>query len=198
MIAFLRGILVDIQEEAVIVDVNGIGYLVRVPASTVRGLPAPGGEVHLHTHLLWREDGPQLFGFASPLELKTFRHLLNVSGVGPKGALAVLSAIGPGDLCRALAEEDVSVLTRVPGVGRKTAQRIILELKDKLSAGAVDLTPGEPPGREEEAVAALMALGYGRDEARRAVRRSSPGGETLSVGEQVRAALQWLGGQKQS
>ncbi|OAT85735.1 Holliday junction DNA helicase RuvA [Desulfotomaculum copahuensis] len=197
MIAFLHGVLAAVRDDAVIINVNGVGYLVYVPASTLQVLPAHKGEVHLHTHLLWREDGPHLFGFVSTVELETFRYLLNVAGIGPKGALTVLSAITPAALARAVAEGDINVLTRVPGVGKKTAQRIILELKDKLPRQPGNVPDGGlPAGGEDDALAALLALGYGETEARRAIHRVSPDGGTSPPGELVRAALQWLGRQK--
>ncbi len=202
MIAFLSGNLVEVQEDGIIVDVNGVGYLVRVPLSMVSHLPPEGQPVRLYTHLLWREDGPALFGFSSRAELETFRCLLNVAGVGPRAALAILSAVTPGTLRRAVVEENETLLTTVPGVGKKTARRIILELKDKLpervfaSDGTDGIGGAGPLGHEEEAIAALVALGYGEVEARRALRQVRQQGASGTTGDLLRSALQWLGRQK--
>ncbi|NHM26068.1 Holliday junction branch migration protein RuvA [Desulfofundulus sp. TPOSR] len=202
MIAFLSGNLLEIQEDGIIVDVHGVGYLVRVPLSMVSLLPPKGQPVRLHTHLIWREDGPALFGFSSRVELETFRSLLNVAGVGPRAALAILSTVTPGTLRRAVVEENENILTAVPGIGKKTARRIILELKDKLADmvfeadGTDDTGETGTPGNEGEAVAALVALGYAQMEARRAVRQVRQQAASGSTEELLRSALQWLGRQK--
>ncbi|MBE3586686.1 Holliday junction branch migration protein RuvA [Desulfofundulus thermocisternus] len=201
MIAFLKGHLLEVQEDGIILDVNGVGYLVRVPLSMVSLLPPKGQPVQLYTHLVWREDGPALFGFSSRMELEAFRSLLNVAGVGPRAALAILSAVSPVTLRRAVLEENENILTAVPGIGKKTARRIILELKDKLAGLELEAGTGVgetalPPGGEEEAAAALVSLGYSQVEARRAVRQVSRQAAPGSVEDLLRLALQWLGRQK--
>ncbi|MGB9803925.1 Holliday junction branch migration protein RuvA [Desulfofundulus sp.] len=196
MIAFLSGKLVEIHEDSIVIDVHGVGYLVRIPLSMVSQLPPEGHPVRLYTHFLWREDGPALFGFSSRAELETFRRLLNVAGVGPRVALSILSVVTPAALSRAVAEENENLLTAVPGVGRKTARRIILELKDKLGDVTSVVGGSENTEDEGEAVAALMALGYGEVESRRAVRQVRQQVASGTTEDLLRSALQWLGRQK--
>ncbi len=196
MLAFLRGILHAVSGDCVIVDVNGVGYLAQVPLSTLSRLPPPGGEVVLHTSMVVREDGVSLYGFDTLESREIFRLLINVSGVGPKGALSLLSAITPGGLAAAVREEDAAILTGAPGIGKKIAQRIILELKDKFK-GDYPAAPGAPAARREgnsgDAVEALVALGFAAPQAVQAVDRA--GGE-LGAGaparELVRHALRLL------
>lgn len=194
MIAFIKGKLADVQAGAVVLDVGGIGYKVQVPLSLLHRLPAQGGEVMLHTHLAVREDSFNLYGFQEQSELDFFLKLLNVSGVGPKGALAILTIFPPGELGRAIINEDIISLTRVPGVGKKTAGRIVLELKDKVSGLAVEQDTGhDGGGREIDAVEALEALGYSAAEARRAVKEAhAQFDEKPPVAELVRNALRLL------
>lgn len=190
MIAYLCGRLVDVLEEGIVVEAGGIGYLVRVPWSLLRSLPPRGQEVRLYTHLLWKEEGPALYGFGSPADRELFHKLLGVGGIGPRGALAILSVLSPRELQRAVAEEDEAALTVVPGIGKKTARRLILELKDKLPRGQ----GGMPVGvEEEEAVAALLALGYGEAEARQAVREAVNQLGRQPAEEILRQALRLLG-----
>lgn len=194
MIAFIKGKLWEVQAGAVVLEAGGLGYQVQVPLSLLGKMPARGGEVMLHTHLVVREDGFSLYGFQEQSELEYFTKLLNVSGVGPKGALAILTLFTPGDLRRAILSEDITSLTRAPGVGKKTAGRIILELKDKLPGPAVDQDAGAfGAGGEIDAVAALEALGYSAAEARRAVQAVLPkdGGEPPAA-ELVKNALRLL------
>lgn len=193
MIAFIRGKLADIQAGSVIIDVGGIGYKVQVPLSPPYQLLAMGCEIMLHTSLVVRDDGFYLYGFQGENELAFFLKLLNVSGVGPKGALAVLSIYTPGELGRAIAGEDIALLTRAPGIGKKTAARIVLELKDKVS----DLFDEADPrnivsGRENDALEALEALGYSAVEARRALKEAQAGLVDPPVEELVRSALRLL------
>ncbi len=189
MIAFLRGRLASVDANQVVVDVGGVGYSLAVPAGTLDRLPATGREVTLHTSLQVREDAWSLYGFATPEERRAFELLVGVNGVGPRLALAVLSGLGPAGLAQAVLLEDAAALARVPGVGKKTAQRLILELRGKL--GGLDeagLAPAAPTAEAgpagggdafAEAAAALAALGYSGAEAARAVeaaRRRLPGG----------------------
>ncbi len=182
MIARLRGTVVSRAPEAVVLDVGGVGYLVQ---ATQRALAKArsGNEVALDTYLHVREDALQLYGFAEPAERELFELLLSVSGVGPKVALAILSNSTPGDLRRAIALEDETRFVAIPGIGKKTAQRIVLELKEKL--GAVDIA-GEAPAQELVARDALVELGYSVPEAERALAGTDP---ELPPEERVRQAL---------
>ena len=198
MLAFLRGALAAVEKETVIIEVNGIGFQLQVPASTLSRLPGLDAEVKLHTYLASREDGVSLYGFWGQDELAIFRLLLNVSGVGPKGAMGLLSTLGPQELRLAIARGDADGLTRAPGIGKKTAQRIILELKEKLareiSQMEIKADVKKAPSEEEDAVAALVALGYFESEARRAVRAAAEeGGGALPAASLVRSALKRLG-----
>ncbi|MFZ5631378.1 MAG: Holliday junction branch migration protein RuvA [Bacillota bacterium] len=197
MIAFLKGILHSVNGDSVIVDVNGVGYLVQVPLSALSGLPSPGREVTLHTLMLVREDGVNLYGFDTVEALEIFRLLLNVNGVGPRGALSLLSVITPRSLVVAVREENTGLLTRAPGIGKKSAQRIILELKDKFRAeeypGDPAMAAGGQDGETRDAVEALVSLGFGAPQAALAVGRAAKeleGGASLA--ELVRHALRHL------
>lgn len=171
MIAFLRGRLYDKQPNRLVVDVNGVGYDVAVPLSTFYGLGEAGSEVALRIHTHVREDALLLFGFATRLEQDLFEKLIAVSGIGPKVALSVLSGIEPPELTRAIQTADLARLTAIPGVGKKTAERIVLELKDRLPR-AVVTTPaddGPSPSMRDDLLSALMNLGYHRPLAEKAV-----------------------------
>ena len=164
MIARLAGTLVEKQVQRLIVDVQGVGYDVLVPLSTFYGVGEPGTPVTLRVHTHVREDALQLFGFLSPLEQQLFERLITVSGIGPKLALAVLSGIEPNDLVQAIRQGDVARLTRTPGVGRKTAERMVVELKDRLhDAGPPAGTADAPPAAgslRDDLLSALVNLGY--------------------------------------
>ncbi len=202
MIARLHGILIEKLAPHVIVDVNGVGYEVDVPLSTYYQLPALGERLTLWTHLSVREDAHQLFGFYDRDALQVFRILIKISGVGPKLALALLSGMEVDALSQCIAREDVATLTKIPGVGKKTAERLVIELRDKL--GKLDsirvVKKGEVPNAlplladpvspVEEAESALVALGYKPLEAQRAVKAvSAAHSETAEL---VRAALKGL------
>ncbi|MFA7468340.1 MAG: Holliday junction branch migration protein RuvA [Desulfotomaculaceae bacterium] len=196
MIAFLKGKLAAVEPESVVIDVGGVGYRVNVTAGCAAGLRG-FEDVQLHTHMIVREDDMQLYGFNTPGEITAFLLLLGVNGVGPKAALAVLSALTPRGLSRALALEDTGALTRVPGVGKKIAQRIILELKDKLGRFEPDsetIVTGEGGKNEvlDDAVNALIALGYSAGEAREVVRKVFNDGDTPDVQQLIRSALRFL------
>jgi holliday junction DNA helicase RuvA len=173
MIARLSGILVEKQATRLVVDVRGVGYDVQVPLSTFYHLPEPGGEVTLRIHTHVREDALSLFGFATELEQQLFERLIATSGIGPKLALAVLSGIDPADLVRAVQTGDIGRLTLIPGVGKKTAERIGLELKDRLpQALPADLAAGGAGGEmtvRADVLSALLNLGYHRPLAEKAV-----------------------------
>ncbi len=172
MIAHLRGTILEKQPNRVVVDVGGVGYDVAVPLSTFYGLAEPGGPVALRVHTHVREDALALFGFATALELDLFERLIGISGIGPKLALAVLSGIEPSELIGAIERGDLARLTAIPGVGKKTAERIVLELKDRLPKGHVAVAAAgapEAPALRDDLLSALMNLGYHRPLAERAV-----------------------------
>ena len=174
MISHLRGRLLEKQPNRVIVDVNGVGYDVHVPLSTFYEMAEPGAEIALRIHTHVREDALLLFGFATVLELQIFERLLSVSGIGPKLALAVLSGIEPNELVAAIRTANVARLTGIPGIGKKIAERIGLELKDKMASFLpADITtpPAETAGEtlRTDLLSALMNLGYHRPLAERAV-----------------------------
>lgn len=169
----------EIEEDTIVVECNGIGYGIRVPLSLLERLPAVGNEVKIHTYLQVKEDGIGLFGFLAKGDLKMFQQLLSVSGIGPKGALGVLSALTPDALRLAIVTGDAKAIARAPGIGNKTAQRVILELKDKISNEDLIMQAPVPNGSQaevssgaaREAVDALVALGYSGAEAAKAVKQ---------------------------
>jgi Holliday junction DNA helicase RuvA len=188
MIGRLVGRLVSKHPPQVVVDVGGVGYEVDVPMSTFFNLPATGETVTLHTHLAVREDAHVLYGFGSVDERAAFRRLIRISGVGARTALALLSGLSVADLAQAVAVQDTARLTKVPGIGKKTAERLLLELKGKLAeppAGAA----GVPAGSGADILNALVALGYSEKEALAAV-KSLPSG--VGVADGIRAALKAL------
>jgi len=189
MIGRLRGTLLAKQPPQVLVEAGGVGYEVDVPMSTLYALPALGAEVTLLTHLVVREDAQLLYGFATDRERSTFRELLRISGVGPKVALAVLSGLSTDDLARAVAMQDTALLTRVPGVGKKTAERLLLELKGRLADALPGVGSTVAGGASADVMAALVALGYNEREAAAAVKTLPDG---VSVEEGIRAALKAL------
>lgn len=173
MIAHLRGRIFDKQPNRIIVDVNGVGYDVAVPLSTFYGLGEAGADIALRIHTHVREDALLLYGFATRLEQELFEKLISVSGIGPKVALAVLSGIEPNDLIKAIQRGDLARLTAIPGVGKKTSERIVLELKDRLPLAAhTEVPAGGAPGPsdlEDDVLSALVNLGYNRPLAEKAV-----------------------------
>jgi Holliday junction DNA helicase RuvA len=174
MIAHLRGRLLEKHPNRVIVDVQGVGYEAHVPLSTFYELAEPGSEISLRIHTHVREDALLLYGFATLLELQIFERLINVSGIGPKLALAVLSGIEPNELVAAIRQANILRLTGIPGIGKKTAERISLELKDKMAAfvpAETAATPAAAAGEtlRTDVLSALMNLGYHRPLAERAV-----------------------------
>ena len=172
MIAYLHGRIVEKQPSRVIVDVGGVGYEVAVPLSTFYGLGEGGSDVVLRIHTHVREDALSLYGFATRIEQELFERLIGVSGIGPKLALAVLSGIEPPDLIRAVERADVARLTAIPGVGKKTSERIVLELRDRLPRGELGVAPGgsvPTPALADDVLSALINLGYHRPLAEKAV-----------------------------
>ena len=185
MIAYLRGQIFEKQPNRIIVDVSGTGYDVQVPLSTFYGLGEAGSEIALRIHTHVREEALALYGFATRLEQDLFERLIGISGIGPKLALAVLSGIEPAELIRAIERGDVARLTGIPGVGKKTSERIVLELKDRLprlqpatAASGVEVL--DPPALRDDVLSALMNLGYHRPLAEKAVEaaiKATPGGD---------------------
>ena len=187
-IARLTGVVVECGPDWLIVDVNGVGYLVHGPVDTVAGAKV-GAEIALHTHLSVRDDGMTLYGFASSDERSLFQTLIAVSGVGPKVALALLSVMTVDELSYAIASENAAALSRAPGVGKKLASRIALELRDKLTA---EPRPAGVSGDSSDVVAALMGLGYSQSEALDAVAKSDLPADA-PVEDKVRLALSYFG-----
>jgi len=190
VIGRLSGILALKQPPLVLVDVQGVGYEVDVPMSTFYQLPGIGEKVTLHTQLIVREDAHQLYGFLSEAERGVFRQLLKIAGVGARTALAVLSGLSVSDLVQAVTLQESGRLTRIPGIGKKTAERLLLELKDKMGTElAAGLPPNRPAPASSDVMHALLALGYNEREAVAAV-RTVPEGSSVSDG--IRQALKSL------
>lgn len=200
MIAFVRGRLALIEEDHVVVEVGGIGYQVYVSPSTLGKLPLEGKEILLYTYLNVKEDLMQLYGFLTKDELQVFKLIIGVSGIGPKGGLGILSQLSPDDLRFAVASKDVKAISAAPGIGKKTAEKLILELKDKLSIEDV-LNHGEKEPEkisnglgyevQSDVVQALTALGYGSTEALKAVKQVETDAE-CTVEEILKKALKHL------
>ena len=200
MIAFVKGNLADVESDRVIIDVGGIGYNVFVSSYTIGRLPLEGNVVKLYTYLNVKEDLMQLYGFLTKDELRIFKLLIGVNGIGPKGGLGILSYLTPDDLRFAVMANDVKAISAAPGIGKKTAEKLILELKDQLgtieTTEAVDaerITGNFTPSKEmqTEAFQALVALGYGSTEALRAVTNVMTDQEE-SVEEILKKALKFL------
>lgn len=189
MIGRLTGQLIEKRPPTVVVEVQGVGYEVDVPMSTFFQLPAIGSAVTLQTHLIVREDAHLLFGFATDQERQVFRQLLKISGVGARTALSLLSGMSVSELYQAVAAHDGARLTRIPGIGKKTAERLLLELRDKLSSGIGAAMPGGDAEVRSDALNALLALGYNDKEATHALGRIAP---QTPVQEAIRHALKLL------
>lgn len=171
MIGRLRGRLAEVADNVVLIDVRGVGYEVEVSAPALIMLTAATDEVELHTHLVVREDVQALFGFASAAERDLFRSLIKINGVGPKLGVTLLSAFAPDEFARCIAERDTATLKKVPGVGQRTAERLVVDLKDRLDTAfpAVAAVPEKPNGVALDAEQALVSLGYRGSEARGAI-----------------------------
>lgn len=202
MIGRLRGVLAEVSEEEALIDVGGVGYVVRCGARTLARLPAVGDEALLHVESQWsQEQGPRLYGFSTREERRAFTILLSIQGVGPKAALSVLDVLPPAELAAAVAREDKAAVARANGVGPKLALRIVVELKDKpISDGPVAAFHAQiapvpaKPSAAGEAVAALMGLGVNEPNARRVVDQAALRlGEDAEVQALIKAALQELG-----
>ncbi len=193
MIAGLKGTLQALGSDWAIVNVGGIGFQVYIPTPTLSTLGKMGEEVELHTHLHLREDNATLDGFATAEELGLFQTLIGVSGLGPKLALAMLSAMGVEKLAMGIATGSADLLAEIPGIGKKTANRLILELKEKIGAGWLDAPAAELAEENTDVLAALTSLGYSVREATRAVATLPPDQE-LTLEEKIKLALQYFGG----
>ena len=198
MIGWLRGRLLRKSLPLVVLDVGGVGYEVAVPLGTFGALPAEGESVELDVLTVFRADSLQLYGFRTAAEKRVFATLLAVSGVGPKLALSILSSLEPAELAAAVEQDHAAVLERVPGIGRKTARRLVLELKDRLAVEPDFVTRTAPavPGEDEvaaDAVAALVNLGYRRPDAERAVRETVAELAPADLTGLIRSSLRRLG-----
>ena len=193
MIASLHGRLESMSGDGVVLNVGGIGFQVYLPTSTLSSLGNIGEEVSLHTHLHLREDSVTLYGFASADELRLFQTLLGVSGLGPRLALAMLSAMSLEQLTMAVATGSTDLLTSIPGIGKKVANRLVLELKDKVAAGWVTTPAAQLAEENTDVLAALVSLGYSASEASRAV-ASLPVSSDLSLEEKIKQALGYFAG----
>jgi Holliday junction DNA helicase RuvA len=190
MIGRIQGVLLEKNPPQILVECAGVGYEVEVPMSTFYNLPVTGERVTLLTHLLVREDAHLLYGFGSDAERRAFRQLLKISGVGARTALAVLSGLSVGELAEAVTLQETGRLTRIPGIGKKTAERLLLELKDKLGVElAAASTPNRPALASSDVLHALLSLGYSEKEAVGAVKLVPEG---LAVAEGIRHALKFL------
>ena len=196
MFAHVNGLVAEKEEGALVIECGGVGYQLTVSTATLSQAPAAGERMKCYTHLSVREDAVELFGFATREEKKMFLKLTGVSGIGPKSAIQVLSALSVRDLSLAIVTGDAAALARAPGIGKKTAQRLILELKDKVETAELTAAGAPIPanlaggGAADEAIEALMALGYQASEAARAVGSLSPMPEDAS--EIVRLALKGM------
>jgi Holliday junction DNA helicase RuvA len=188
MIGRLSGLLLDKNPAQLIVDCNGVGYEVGVPMSTFYNLPATGERVTLLTHMVVREDAQLLYGFGTTQERELFRELIKISGIGARTALAILSGMSVNDLAQAVTLQEVGRLTRIPGIGKKTAERLLLELKGKLGA-ELGTAPGTEGESSNDVLSALLALGYSEKEALLAIKQVPTGS---SVSDGIRQALKAL------
>jgi len=200
MISYIRGELAAISEDKVVVDVNGVGYGIFMSGKSIGSLPQIGREVKIHTYMNVKEDAMQLFGFISDDDLRVFKLVIAVSGIGPKGGLNILSQLTADELRFAVVANDIKAISAAPGIGKKTAEKLILELRDKLNLEEALDHIGQTPnagassagGDQADAVEALVALGYGSTEAMKAVRRVQA---TADMGSDaiLKQALKYIG-----
>jgi len=193
MISSLHGKVESLGGDGAVINVGGVGFQVFMPTSTLSALGVIGREVRLYTHLHLREDNATLYGFASADELALFQTLIGVSGLGPKLALAMLSAMSVEQLAMAIATGSADLLTAVPGIGKKVADRIVLELKEKIGAGWITTPPPELAQENADVLAALTSLGYSAAEAAKAV-AALPASPEMSLEEKIKLALAYFGG----
>jgi Holliday junction DNA helicase RuvA len=200
MYHYLSGRLVDKTPTSVVIELGGVGYQVQIPVSTYGGLPEPGQSVRLLTHFVVREDSHALYGFLTEEERRLFKLLISVSGIGPKIAMTALSGIPVAELKKAIVDGALHILSGISGIGRKTAERIVVELREKLvlegregSAG-LRLPVGKQDALIEDSLQALMALGYRRQSAKEAIQKAlkTPEAEKLSVEDLIRVSLKYV------
>jgi Holliday junction DNA helicase RuvA len=189
VIGRLTGQLIEKRPPTIVVEVHGVGYEVDVPMSTFFLLPATGSQISLQTHLIVREDAHLLFGFGTDQERQVFRQLLKISGVGARTALSVLSGMSVSELYQVISAHDGARLTRIPGIGKKTAERLLLELRDKINTGIGTVAGGLDAAVRSDAMNALLALGYSDKEAMQALGKIAP---ELPVQDAIRHALRLL------
>lgn len=189
MIARLNGLLIEKTPPHIVVDCSGVGYAVEVPMSTFYNLPELGQKVQLLTHFVVREDAQLLYGFGSEQEKNTFKQLLKVNGIGAKSALSILSGVSVDDLVHAVNEQTVGVLTRIPGIGKKTAERMLLELKDKFTVTGSSSAQPQAKSATQDVLNALITLGYNEREATAAVKLLD---KEVNVSEGIKQALKSL------
>ncbi len=201
MFAYIKGLVAAIDQDCLILDNQGIGYRIFIPSSVADQLSV-GDETKIYTYFAVREDSMQLYGFLTRDDLDLYQMLLTVSGIGPKGAMGILSVMGADDVRFSVLSDDAAAIAKAPGVGKKTAQKVIIELKDKLNLkDAFDIKSSHteaaasaagPSSAQSEAVLALSALGYSNSEALRAVRKAAPDHEGADTEELIKAALKEL------
>jgi Holliday junction DNA helicase RuvA len=189
MIGRITGVLAEKAPPQILVEAHGVGYEIDVPMSTFYNLPGIGAQLTLLTHFVVREDAQQLFGFLTAAERSTFRELVRISGVGPRTALSILSGLSVVELTQAVTQQDAARLVKVPGIGKKTAERLLLELKGRLGADLPAGSAAVAPDAESDIVQALVALGYHEREARAALKGLPPG---VAVAEGIKLALKAL------
>lgn len=191
MIVYLEGTLHHVEEDHITLLIQGVGYQIFLSQTALKNLPPAGKTVQFHIHMVVREDAHLLFGFPTPAEKAIFLKLIQVNSIGPKMALNILSGLPVQDLAQAIHSEDLVRLTAIPGIGKKTAERLIVDLKDKILEWVGTPTTALPPQISEEALSALMNLGYSRQEASKAL-STLPEGEKLSLEKMVREGLKAL------
>ena len=189
MIARLNGLLIEKSPPLIVLDCAGVGYEVEVPMSTFYNLPDVGKQIQLLIHFVVREDAQLLYGFGSEQEKSTFKQLLKVNGIGAKSALSILSGVSIDDLVEAVNRQEVGMLTRIPGIGKKTAERLLLELKDKFAVTGSTTTYSQPKSASYDILNALVALGYHEREAASAVKLL---GKDVGVADGIKQALKSL------
>jgi Holliday junction DNA helicase RuvA len=196
MIALLRGVLLEKHPNQAIVDVGGVGYDVAIPVSTFSSLPNPGAEVRLRIHMHVREDALALYGFLTADEKNLFERLISVSGIGPTLGIKILSGLAAADLINGIRRGEVEKLVRIPGVGKKTAERMVLELRDKLPAATGDEPQAAPEPAlsptDQDVLSALLNLGCARPQAETAVRKAKAAGAPAEFEPLFRKALEWV------
>jgi Holliday junction DNA helicase RuvA len=196
MLEYIRGRLVTKQPTLAVIDVNGLGYALKISLSTYQKLPEQDSEVELKTYLHVREDVFQFYGFFDDTERDLFTGLLGISGIGPKLAQTVLSGLSAEKLAKAIQSGDEATLSSISGIGKKTAQRLIVELKDKLKSMRIELAGEEEKSKQilgvsgEEVLMALLSLGYSRSQAEKAISKVQQSGQSLTVEEMIKQALQ--------